>query len=73
MMATDWYSVNELEAELLEAEHKAWDSLGRYKFLMFGYWAGIWVHLNRVGHFDRANPWREVVKVARRRTNGKDS
>ena len=24
--------------ELDEAERKAWDSLGRYKFQMFGYW-----------------------------------
>ena len=35
--------------ELDEAEAKAWDSLGRYKFQMFGYWAAIWVYLNRIG------------------------
>ena len=27
-----------LRAELDEAEEKAWDSLARYKFQMFGYW-----------------------------------
>jgi hypothetical protein len=34
--------------ELKEAETKAIDSLSRYKFDIFGYWAGIWVHLNRI-------------------------
>lgn len=38
---------DKLLLELDEAEAKAWDSLSRYKFQMFGYWAGIWVHLNR--------------------------
>ncbi len=57
---------NNLEHELAEAERKAWDSLSRYKFQMFGYWAAIWVHLNRIGGFNRANPWRELVKTAKR-------
>ena len=54
-----------LEIELDQAEHKAIDSLSRYKFAMFGYWAGIWVHLNRVGDFRRPNPFREFVEVAK--------
>ena len=29
--------VDRLRAEMDEAEHKAWDSLARYKFQMFGY------------------------------------
>ena len=57
--------ITELEHELAVAEQKAWDSLSRYKFAMFGYWAGIWVHLNRVGEFGRPNPWKSVVHVAR--------
>jgi len=52
------------EHELDEAERKAWDSLSRYKFMMFGYWAAIWVHLNRVGECNRSNPWRGLVKHA---------
>lgn len=56
-----------LEAELEEAEHKAWDSLARYKFQMFGYWAAIWVHLNRVGGFKRPNPFAQLVRDARGR------
>ena len=51
--------------KLDEAEHKAWDSMARYKFQMFGYWASIWVHLNRIGRFDRPNPWKEFVDSAR--------
>jgi len=51
--------------ELRVAEKKAWDSLGRYKFQMFGYWAAIWVHLNRIGGFKRPNPWRVLVAHAR--------
>lgn len=54
-----------LECELSQAERKAWDSLRRYKFQMFGYWAAIWVHLNRIGKFKRPNPWKNLVKTAR--------
>jgi hypothetical protein len=59
-----------LEADLDQAEAKAWDALGRYKFQMFGYWAAIWVHQNRVGGFNRPNPWRDLVAVARGRREG---
>jgi hypothetical protein len=54
-----------LLAELDEAEIKAWESLARYKFAMFGYWAGIWVHLNRISNSKRPNPWRGLVHTAR--------
>ena len=54
-----------LERELEEAERKAWEALGRYKFQMFGYWAAIWVHLNRIGNFKRPNPWKKLVSIAR--------
>ena len=57
----------ELLAEMAEAEEKAWDSLARYKFVMFGYWAGLWVHLNRIGHFRRPNPFFRLVTFARER------
>lgn len=50
---------------LEEAEIKAWDSLARYKFQMFGYWAAIWVHLNRIGDFQKPNPFSRLVKEAR--------
>lgn len=53
--------------ELDEAEAKAWESLARYKFAMFGYWAGVWVHLNRVGRFRHPNPWKGLVHTARAR------
>ena len=55
----------ELDRELDEAEKKAWDSLARYKFQMFGYWAAIWVHLNRLSGQKRPNPWKALVHQAR--------
>lgn len=57
--------IERLLAELAEAERRAWDALARYKFVMFGYWVGVWVHLNRVGGFNYPNPFRELVDVAR--------
>lgn len=59
----------ELSAEIDEAAEKAWESLARYKFVMFGYWAGIWVHLNRIEGRRRPNPFAELVSLARARRN----
>jgi len=56
---------DKLAQELNEAERKAWDSLARYKFMMFGYWAAMWVHLNKVGGFHRNNPFAALVMSAR--------
>ena len=53
-----------MDDALAEAERKAWDSLSRYKFVMFGYWCGVWVHLNRVSGQQRSNPWRPLIKLA---------
>jgi len=64
--------VEKLETDLNEAEQKAWDSLARYKFQMFGYWAAIWVHQNRIGGFKRPNPFKQLVAAARLR-NSKNS
>ncbi|WP_439399039.1 hypothetical protein ACRQ5Q_16860 [Bradyrhizobium sp. PMVTL-01] len=61
------YSYKKLQHELDEAEQKAWDSLRRYNFQMFGYWAAIWVYINRIGEFKRPNPWVDVVRLARSR------
>ncbi len=54
-----------LAEELATAEAKAWDALARYKFQMFGYWAAIWVHLNRIEGKKRPNPWKALVHTAR--------
>lgn len=56
----------ELLREMEEAKKKAIDALSRYKFQMFGYWAAIWVHLNRVGGFRHPNPFAHFVKEAKR-------
>lgn len=54
--------------DLNKAERKAWDSLARYKFLMFGYWAAKWVDYNRMGGFKKRNPFITVVIAAREHT-----
>jgi hypothetical protein len=59
--------IDRLRHEMDEAERKAWDSLARYKFYMFGYWAAQWVNLNRIGEFKRPNPWQSLVLGARQR------
>lgn len=51
-------------AAMLAAEAKAWESLGKYKFWMFGYHAAQWVLLNRVSGAKRPNPWAELVRFA---------
>jgi len=56
----------QFDKELREAEEKAIDALSRYKFQMFGYWASIWVHLNRLSGQKRSNPFRELVQEARK-------
>lgn len=55
-----------LIAALDEAERKATDSLARYKFMMFGYWAAWWVKLNRLSGARRPNPWKNLVQIARK-------
>ena len=41
------------------------NALGKYKFMNFGYWAAIWVHLNRISEHKKPNPWKEIVLQAR--------
>lgn len=54
-----------IEKELEEAKRKALDSLSRYKFMQFGYWAAIWVHLNKLAGGNRPNPFKPLVIQAR--------
>lgn len=58
---------SKLIAELDNAELQAWNALGRYKFQMFGYWAAIWIHINRISMAKRGNPWKTLVLDARKR------
>ena len=59
-----------LLAGLDEAERKAWRSLAEYKFQRFGYWASIWVHLNRVSKAGRRDPFAMLVREARNQRLG---
>lgn len=54
-----------IRADLEEAERKAIDSLARYKFMQFGYWAAVWVHLNRLTDRPSRNPFSALVNHAR--------
>lgn len=60
--------MNLLEEKLAEAERKAWDNLGRYKFLMAGYHMAVWVSLNQLSDRRRPNPFRGLVDFARQRS-----
>ncbi len=57
-----------------EAEEKAIDSLARYKFQMFGYWAACWVHANRqakeAGLGAEPSPFWAFVDLARKIDGG---
>jgi hypothetical protein len=57
--------------EWMTAQRQAWDALARYKFWMFGYYAARVVYLGKLldGLYDRkaANPFRELVAIARQR------
>lgn len=55
-----------IEKEIAEAEKKAMNSLKRYKFVMFGYWAGVWVHLNRISGLKSPSPFRNLVQLAKK-------
>ena len=54
-----------IAAHKQEALENAIDSLARYKFMQFGYWAAIWVHLNQVDNKHEPNPFRKLVETAR--------
>ncbi len=54
-----------LNDEIQEAAEKAIDSLARYKFMQFGYWAAIWVHMNRIEGKRRPSPFKALVHAAR--------
>ena len=59
--------------QMVEAERKAIDSLARYKFMQFGYWAAIWVHLNRLDGKPMPSPFKRLVVEARRIKNDDES
>lgn len=54
----------DLEIALNEAEDKAWQSLAKEKFIVAGYWMEMWEHLNRIGEFNKPNPFKPLVNLA---------
>ena len=55
----------DIEYLMSEQERKAWDSLCRYKFEMFGYHSSRWVMLNKLLDTPKPNPWASLVSFAR--------
>ena len=58
-------SLARLKETKQEAIENAIDSLARYKFMMFGYWAAIWVYLNNLDDYKEPTPFRQLVETAR--------
>lgn len=54
-----------------EARRKALENLARYKFNNFGYWAGIWVHLNQIDG-QEPNPFHRLVILAQKMVAGRE-
>lgn len=48
-----------------QAKVKALDSLSRYKFIMFGYHAALWVTLNKLQGSPHHNPFSALVNLAK--------
>ena len=60
----------DLHQKKIDAAWKAIDALSRYKFIMFGYWAAMWVHLNQIDGRKEANPFKHLVQEARHLKGG---
>ena len=54
-----------VRVEREEAYKKAITALSQYKFYMFGYWAAVWVQMNKLDPRPLPNPFREFVKMAK--------
>ena len=50
-----------------EAAKKAWNSLAKYKFYMFGYWAAVWVNMNKLCLIKKHNPFSGLVFLAEKK------
>lgn len=59
-----WREIMTLDKAKQEARRKAFDSLARYKFMMFGYHAALWVTLNNLDTNKERNPFSALVKLA---------
>ena len=64
--------MNKIELARSAAKEKAVDFLGRYKFQMFGYWAALWVSLNRLCEKREKSPFQDFVIMARAKKEADD-
>jgi len=60
-------------AQMEDAERKAWEALGGYKFWMFGYHAGRWINYNNLLAQKQPNPFKDTVHLARTKLENRES
>jgi DNA-binding CsgD family transcriptional regulator len=66
-------NIEESIEDLLEqVERNAWKALAGYKFIMFGYWAAIWVYHNKISPRRHSNPFKEIVDLAKEKVKRMD-
>jgi hypothetical protein len=58
-------TLTRLKEHKQEALENSIDALARYKFMMFGYWSAIWVHLNQIDQDKEGSPFKALVEKAR--------
>ena len=54
-----------IRPEREEALQKALTALSQYKFWMFGYWAAVWVRMNKLDPRPEPSPFQKFVQMAR--------
>lgn len=55
--------------EMEQAERKAWEALGKFRFAEFGHYASLWASLHRASGARLTNPFSGVAILARQRLN----
>lgn len=54
-----------LDAQLAHYEEKAWEALADWRFLAFGMWVAVWIHMNKRREPPLHNPFAGLVMLAR--------
>ncbi len=59
-----------MNLQINEAEDKAWKALAQGQLICFGYWASLWVYLNKMSQLNRRNPFGPLVELAQQMQEG---
>ena len=49
-----------------EAKKKAYDFLSGGRFYMFGYWASVWMQMNKLSRIRKVNPFLGLIDLAKK-------